>query len=358
MRAKLGSGVRVTLGILAVSGALVLAQTPATPPAAGAAGGQTGAAQGAAAAKPPAGTVTGTPANDTAKGALLLAEARKALGGDDKFKNIKTLEVKGKSARAQQQATLQGDFEIQIELPGKFRRKENLGVQDISIDIVQLVNGDNATQTSDVGGPGGAIGGFEDGGNNGRGRGGRGNDIARFLTGATSDDPEQQAKTVRAAMARTEMALLVTSPDPVAWIGVAESPDGRADVLQFKTADGVDTKLLLDEKTHLPLMMAWPGVVQSFNRNNNNGNRGGGGGRGNFPQDQQPNQGRRGGGGNRGNATLVQATLQTHLSDYKNVNGMKFPFLIQSGANEETTEELVVKSVKVNPVFKAEQFSK
>jgi hypothetical protein len=154
-------------------------------------------------------------------------------------------------------------------------------------------------------------------------------------------------------MARMEMALLLTSPDPVAWIGVAESPDGRADVLQFKTADGVDTKLLLDEKTHLPLMMAWPGVVQSFNRNN--GNRGGG--RGNFPQDQAPNQGRRGG-GNRGSATLVQATLQMHVSDYKNVNGMKFPFLIQSGANEETTEELVVKSVRVNPSFKAEQFSK
>jgi hypothetical protein len=364
MRANLGVGVRLTVGILAVSGALVLAQAPAAPPApapapAGASPtGQT-PAQGATPAKPLPGTITGALANDTARGATLLADARKALGGDDKFKNIKTLEVKGKSARAQQQATLQGDFEIQIEMPGKYRRKENLGVQDINIDIVQLVNGETATQTADIGGgPGGAIGGFDDGGGGNRGRGGRGNDIARFLTGATSDDPEQQAKTVRAAMARMVMALLLTptTSDPVAWVGVAESPDGKADVLQFKTADGVETRLLLDEKTHLPLMMQWQGVVQTFNRNNGNRS-GGGGGRGNFPQDQQPNQGRRGG-GNRGNATVQQATLQMHVSDYKTVNGIKFPFLIQSGANEETTEELVVKNIRINPSFKPEQFSK
>jgi hypothetical protein len=274
--------------------------------------------------------------------------------------------VKGKEARAQQSTTLQGDFEIQIELPGKYRRKENIGLQDINIDIVQLVNGENATQNAEVGGAGGgAIGGFDDGGGNrggnNRGRGGRPNEIVRFLTGATSDDPEHQAMVVRAAMARMIMALLLTSPDPVAWIGVAESPDGKADVLQFHTADGADTRLLLDQKTHLPLMMAWQGTVQSFNRGNFQGGRGDfpGGRGGNFPQDQNPNQGRRGGGNNRGGQpTVQQATLQVHLSDYKNVSGIKFPFLIQSGANEETTEELVVKNIRINPSFKPEQFSK
>jgi hypothetical protein len=299
--------------------------------------------------------VTGTLAHDTARGASLMAEARKALGGDDKFKAIKALEVRGKSARAQQQANLNGDFEVQIEMPGKFRRKETLGLQDISIDIVQLVNGETATQNVEMGGgPQGGIGGFDDGGGGGggrgnRGRGGRGNDIARFLTGG-SDDPEQQAKAVRAGMVRMITALLLTPPDPIAWVGVAESPDGKADVLQFTTPDGVETRLLLDEKTHLPLMMQWTGTTQVFNRGNNNNNGGRGG---NFPQDQ----GRRGG-GNRGGASVQQASLQMHLSDYKSANGLKFPYLIQSGANEETTEELVVKTIRVNPTFKPEQFSK
>jgi len=365
MRVKPGAAIRVGVGILAISGALVLAQAPAPPaappPAAPVQGAQPPQPQGApapaqgAAAPKPAGTVIGTPANDPARGATLLAEARKALGGDDKFKGVQRLEVKGKSARAQQQATLQGEFEIQIEMPGKYRRKEDLGLQDISIDIVQLVNGEEATQTANIGGAAGDIGGFNDGGgrDGGRGRGGRGNDIARFLTGTTSDDPAVQAKAVKAQMSRMVMALLLSHPEPVAWIGVAESPDGRADVLEFKTPDGVATRMLLDEKSHLPLMLSWAGTVQSFNRGG--GNRGGGGRGGNFPQDQAPNNR---GGGNRGGGVLQQATLQMHLSDYKAVNGIKFPFLIQSGANEETTEELVVKTIRVNPSFKAEQFSK
>ena len=170
-------------------------------------------------------------------------------------------------------------------------------------------------------------------------------------------------KALATQMARLLMALTLSTSEPVAWIGVAESPDGRADVLEFKTPDGVATHLVLDEKTHMPLMLTWMGTVQTpFN------NRGGGGGgnfRGgappNFPQSQSPQQaqqqaqqqqGRRGG----GNAAPQQAQLQMHLSDYKTVNGMKFPHLIQSGANNETTEELVVKSLRVNPSFKSDLF--
>ena len=358
----------LVVGIVSLTGALLLAQAPAPPPP------QSAAPQGAAAPTAPAapaastapaapGTIVGTPANDPAKGAALLAEARKALGGDDKFKAIKALEVKGKSARAQQQATLQGDFEIAIEMPDKFRRKESLGLSDINVDIVQLLNGAEGSTNVKLGGAAAGIGGFEDGGGGGnRGRGGRGNDIARFLLGGdTSDDPEEQHKVVLVAQARMVMALLLTAKDPVSWVGVAESPDGRADVLEFKTADGTATRFLLDEKTHLPLMLSWTGTVQSFNNrgggNRGGGNRGGGGAPPNFPQSQNPNQGR-GGGNNNNRATAQQANLQMHLSDYKAVSGLKFPFLIQSGANNETTEELVVKNIRVNPSFKADLFTK
>jgi hypothetical protein len=178
-------------------------------------------------------------------------------------------------------------------------------------------------------------------------------------------------------MARLAMLFLLNPRgEEVAWVGVAESPDGRADVLEFKTPDGVPTHLVLDEKTHMPLMLTWVGTVdQSFNRGG--GNRGGGGNpRGggappNFPQSQAPNpnqggqaqvlgqgqaqgQGRRG--GNAG--TPQQANLQMHVSDYKTVSGIKFPHLVQSGANNETSEEFVVKSLRVNPSFRADYFTK
>jgi len=309
--------------------------------------------------------VKGTPANDTVKGGQLLTEARKALGGEDKFKGVQRLEVKGKSARVPQGNTsIEGNFEYSFELPDKFRHKENLGLSDISIDILQVLNGQEATTKTDLGGAAANIGGFDDGGGNrgGRGgRGGRGNDIARFLTGgAASDDPEVNRKSLATQMARLVMALMLSTSETVAWVGVAESPDGRADVLEFKTPDGVPTHLVLDEKTHLPLMLTWMGTVQQpFNRGGGGG--GGnfrGGGPPNFPQSQSPaqaqQQGRRGG----GNAAAQQPQpLQMHLSDYKTVNGMKFPHLIQSGANNETTEELVVKSIRVNPSFRADLFT-
>jgi hypothetical protein len=220
-----------------------------------------------------------------------------------------------------------------------------------------------------MGGAGANLGGFDDGGGRGGGRGGggrggRGNDMARFLGGATSDDPEQQRIAISTQAARFSMLMLLTSSEPVAWIGVAESPDGRADVLEFKTADGVANRLLLDEKTHMPLMLTWTGQAQTFQQQRGGGNRGGGGGGGgggrgaNFPQSQAPNQaaqaqGRQG----RGNAPQ-QAALQMYVSDYKTANGLKFPFLIQSGANNVTTEEMVVKSVRINPSFRADYFTK
>jgi hypothetical protein len=240
--------------------------------------------------------------------------------------------------------------------------------------MLQILNGQEATTKTDMGGAGANLGNFEEGNRGRGGRGGRGNDIARFLTGATSDDPEENRKTIASQMARLVMLLLLNPRgEEVAWVGVAESPDGRADVLEFKTPDGVATRLVLDEKTHMPLMLTWVGTVQtSFN----NRGGGGGGGRGgdfrgggppNFPQSQAPNpnqgqqilgqtqgQGRRGGGNN----TPQQANLQMHVSDYKTVSGIKFPHLLQGGANNETTEEFVVKNLRVNPSFRADYFSK
>src|SRR3954462_9252282 len=80
------------------------AQAPAAPPAAGA------PAQAPAGAKPPALTISGTPAQDTAKGASLLADARKALGGDDKIAAIKRLEAKGNVTQVAGNQTLDGDL--------------------------------------------------------------------------------------------------------------------------------------------------------------------------------------------------------------------------------------------------------
>ena len=51
-------------------------------------------------------------------------------------------------------------------------------------------------------------------------------------------------------------------------------------------------------------------------------------------------------------------TLEMHLSEYKAVNGIKFPHLITRGVSGETNEEWAVKNYRINPSFKANTFTK
>ena len=51
-------------------------------------------------------------------------------------------------------------------------------------------------------------------------------------------------------------------------------------------------------------------------------------------------------------------TIETHLSDYKTVNGIKLPHLITRGVNGQTNEEWEIKSFKINPSLKGNTFTK
>ena len=311
-----------------------------------------------------AGTVQGTPASDPVKAAAVLADARKALGGEDKFKAIQRLEIKGKSARAAGQQNIEGDFEYLIELPDKFRRRESISFGQQGIEVTQILNGADVIEESAQIGGNSDLGSFGDGGGGDGGRGGnrgggnrgRGNFSALFggTPAPAGADPETvkeaQRKSILTELSRLTTFLMVPSPEPMVWVGVAESPDGKADVLEFKTPDGVATQLLIDSASRVPLMLSWVGVPTQLDQGR--GNRGNRGGQG-FPQGGDA-QGRRGGAAGRGGLQPIQM----HFSDYKTVSGIKLPHLIQRGANGETTEEFVVKSYKVNPSFKADTFKK
>src|SRR5688572_31830916 len=61
-----------------------------------------------------------------AKAASILAETRKALGGEDKLAAVRRLEVKGTVRRGAGEVNLEGDLEIAVELPTKYGRKESI----------------------------------------------------------------------------------------------------------------------------------------------------------------------------------------------------------------------------------------
>ena len=330
---------------------------------------------------------------DPAKGAALLADARKALGGDDKLAAVKRLQVKGEMRRGQGNLNLEGDTEVFLELPDKFRRNESLsiGLGGPGIDRVEVLNGNDIWDENNGGGAGGRFGrgGFGGGGGD-FGGGGRGGDFGGggFRRGggggqngagdqgaAQGIDPERlrelQLRNRRAEVSRLLLAFLLNTTSPVAWIGTAQSPDGTADVLEVKSAEGTATRLFLDSTTHMPLMMTWTGGAQRGGRGGQGGGRGRGGDAaapGGAPQGgaapAAPQAAPQGGGadaaqGRRGRgAGGAPPTLEMHLSDYKAVNGIKLPHLITRGTNGETAEEWVIKSYRINPTFKGNTFTK
>jgi len=314
---------------------------------------------------------------DEAKGASVLAEARKALGGEDKLAAIKRLQVNGTSRRANGNVNLEGDTEIFIELPDKFRRNEALtiGGGGTALERTEILNGNEVV--NEVNG--------DFGGRFGRGRFGGGAQGAGGADGrgaapdgtAPAPDPaaqerlrEFQRRNLQSEVSRLLLAFLLTSQTPVGWIGTAQSPDGTADVLEMTTPDGSATRLFIDSATRLPLMLTWTGPAgRGFGGRGGQGRRGGGANPGGAAADAPPaggnqapagaaagadaGQGRRGRG-----AQGPPATLEMHLAEYKTVNGIKFPHLITRGASGETNEEWVIKGFKVNPNFKANTFTK
>src|SRR5688572_20337430 len=147
-----------------------------------------------------AATVSAGQAQDpAAKAASILAEARKAIGGDDKIAAIKTLEIKGTARRGATDINLEGDMTIVMEMPGtRYLRKEQIFLGNAGIDIVEGLNGEEAWQEQKMSGGGS----FGDDGGGGRGGGFRGGGLPGQQT------PAAGAQTDAAAAAAAKQAEL------------------------------------------------------------------------------------------------------------------------------------------------------
>jgi hypothetical protein len=261
-----------------------------------------------------------TSAQDAAKGAALLAQARQALGGEDRLAAVRTLDVRGPFRRAAGQNTIEGELQIRLERPDKLRRDEDLSPPGGGPAIVrtEVLNGEDLWDENPAGRGAGRFAMRGGGGDRGRG------------ADAPAIDPARMAEVQRRArqtdLARLLLVWLLATDAPVAWVGVAEAPDGRADVLEIAPAGQPAMRLFLDESSHLPLMLTWQAMA--------------------------PQRGRG------GRPPQAQATLQLTFGDYKAVDGLRFPHLITRGTPEQTLEEWTIDSYRVNPSFRSNVFTK
>jgi len=263
--------------------------------------------------------------------APLVAQARAALGGDRALAKVQGLSATGTVQRLIGDRTVDGQLTFDLQLPDKILRTETISPMgnDMAVVTGQGINGDTLLRVQRiVNAPPGAV-------------------IRTPPPPAPGSDAEQQAlRNARAEFVRMTIALFVAAPPsfPVEFTsaGQAESPDGKADVLDVKGANGFAARLFLDAASHRPLMLTYRGVsprmvVQT--------QRGGG-----APPASDPHAAPALPPGD-----IVDITI--FLDDYRAVDGVQIPHHITRSVEGKPTEELTFKTVKVNPAFKPDTFS-
>jgi len=340
------------------------------------------------------GVLGGTPALAQGGDAdRIMGEVREALGGK-KLDSVKSLTVEGLTLRTNAAGTTtEHAFEMAMELPDRYMKKEVLtALGNMSVYRTSGFNGDGLINEIDtppqLSGGGHVVMRVQTTG----GPGGPGGPLT----------PEQQEANRKTQLTNTKrdyarMILGMLGASPAAYPltftygGVAESPDGKADVIDIKGEGEFAARLFVDSQTHLPLMLSWMDkeparVVQRMV--------GGPGGAGAPPPPPPPPGG--GGhaavaGGSGGNVTFFssggggqvrqgapltpeeQAKLAADMkeaeakrrtvefrifySDYQQVDGVTLPHRFQRSVDGKPAEEVVFERVKVNPKIDAKKFT-
>jgi hypothetical protein len=263
------------------------------------------------------------------KAASVLAAARAALGGEEKLRGVKTLQAAGDWRRSMGDMDIQGELELMLERPDRMRRNESVEMPGGATMIrTEVLNGAEV---------------WDDTSN----RGGMGGHVVMTMRGPGGRDmsPEEvnelRRRARRADLTRYLLAWLLATDAPVTYAGVAEAPDGKADVLEITPEGAPPMRLFIDQGTRLPLMLTWRG-----------------------PQPRMLVR-RMGGGPPPADASReapgeppAEAAFEMRFDDYREVDGIRLPHQITRAVNGAVNEEWTVKSFKLNAPLKSSTFVK
>ncbi len=243
----------------------------------------------------------------------IIASTRAALGGETRIAALKTLVATGRTRQVRGDNLVPIEFEIQIELPDKYSRRDEFPAQDAG-PATSGFSGDQLIQIPAPPPP-----------------------PAR--AGAPPPNPAQldagrraRVNVVRQDFVRLMLGLFAGSspayPLTFAFVGQAEAPQGKADVLDVKGDGGFAGRLFIDAQTHLPLMLTWQAAAAPPRR-------------GGPPPAiaQGPPQ-----------AQTPPPTVEQRMffADYRTVDGLQLPFRIRRAAGADTTEETTFDRFRIN----------
>jgi hypothetical protein len=320
------------------------------------------------------------PATDPAAN-VVLAATREALGGDKKLSAVKTIVATGRTRQVRGENLVPIEFEIAIELPDKYVRKDEIPAQESDPTTVGF-NGEEliqfpvpappTTMPQRAGGP----------------------------PAPTAASLEAARKTrlvnVKQDFARLTLGMFAGSfpsfPMTFSYVAKAEAPQGKADVLEVKGPANFTARLFVNAETHLPVMVTWTPPAPP--QRGGPPQRGSGApgepapgaappspGRPSSPATppatarpappsaagQPPSPGgpppaaagREGQPGARGPAAGPPSPppeSRIYYADYRDVNGMQFPFRLRRAVGPDTIEETTFDGFKINTKIDAKKF--
>lgn len=263
--------------------------------------------------------------------AELLAKARAALGGESRLAAVKSLSAHGTGSRAMGDMQVSGDLDLALQLPDKMLRSDSMSpMGDATIVTETGINGDTLLRhTSIIGGGPNMV-------------------IRTPPPPAHGSEAETQGiRASRAELTRLALVFFLTSPDSMpleySYGGEAESPDGKADVIDVTGPGSFVARLLLDQSTHRPLMLAYKGVAPRMMISTSH--------------DGPPPDAARADRDAQGalpEPSIVDINM--YFDEYKAIDGVLLPHHVTRSIDGKTNEEWTFKTAKINAPFAPDTF--
>jgi len=279
----------------------------------------------------------------------VMANARKALGGEAKITAVKTFIANGRTRQVRGENLVPIEFEIQAELPDKYSRRDEFPAQDAG-PVTAGFAGDALVliprpvppppRPGMAAPPPGAM-------------------EAQFRA-RMMQSKQDFARLMLGMFAGTTPAFPVT----YSYVGQAEAPQGKADVIEVKGPANFTARLFIAD-TGLPIMLSWqppmgPGGPGMMARPGGPPPAAGGPPAGGAPAGAPSAAAPPAGGPPPGGAPMAAGPggpplgakpapeQRLYFADYRDVDGLKLPFRIRRAAGTDTTEETTFDRYRIN----------
>jgi hypothetical protein len=297
----------------------------------------------------------------------VMADMRKALGGDEKLAAVKSLAATGKSQRATGETSMGGDYEMMLELPDKYFTRQVMAQTPVGpVGIKAGFNGDGLIQETEqppqMAGMRMMVS-----------TGGSGLNATPEARAAAAT---RQIASSKEELARMALGMFGGSVGgyalEYAYGGTAESPDGKADIIDVKGQGDFAGKLFVDQKSHLPLMFSWMakepmqltqsvrpgspggtssgGNVQTFTMG------GGGGGKPMTAEEVEKMKADLDARMKEAEANRKMVEYRMFYSDYQSVDGLQLPHHFQQAIAGNPSTEITIEKYRVNPKIDPKKF--